>query len=747
MPKSIYLNYSNPQNNGTQIKGGNLPYKFVVPLDETLKLNPKSEVALHNIELERPIITIDQDASFYISINDPSSGLIGAGSFNENPIDYTINTVESLILKPQQVLQFETDIQQKRTFQCNPFYNPIVPNIYIKIQKGVYSKNGFLEEVAFQANSQLSDFLASNLPQFYNPFKFAVVNDGEKTFLGLFNESKLYPGRISSAQGTVIPGIVNSNNMTDDGLFSINIADFITNPSNLAYPTSQRYLINGERSIYLEANAGTTWTSFAFLNSSVNILNNKQDNLTDRQNSGIQFSLNFAETGQDEYFAGFLSQCYQMTHWEDKDTPQIIEVKGLDGIELPKCYCGLYFRKEPEGVFMHVIGTANPYYAVDTFEDGEPPADRYLCYRNSTTPISYMNCLYSTFIPTSSGVKEKSIYGIEFYYRYSKQSKALIYQNPDELQTTPENVRIYFRVYATNGIDSKTNNRVLFDSKTIDYYFSHEMLRENYMVFNPSSMYSSVFTDGIEIKRDAAANMGVSGGFVPFIACNSVAETGSEGFYNLYTNPTRLFDYQQARNIPDVDGTYTEKAYLQADPTTEIDIVGKYCYLPLGIYSYGFAQMTPQISRIFGSIPSSALTLLPTVNKQRLNYDGFTPNRFPFDINAEQGLFTLYTEGNKYHVILKNIPLAAMANIKTDLSNSKRQNIIYTVRQSDTNLTNIESNKLTITHYPHLLKYLSLYNNNEIQLNSIEVEIRNADTGELAQEITDCSLEILFNQN
>jgi len=735
MVKSLYLNYS------SQV-AGNLPYKFVVPLDETLKLDKNSEAALHNIELERPLIVLDNDEEFYIYLNP-------LGNANKISYDFTQENgdkVGNLVYSPSQVQALEQLADQKKTYQCNPFYTPLIPNVYIKIPKGIYSKNGFLEMIAFSANEQINDYFINNIPQFYNPYRFAVVNDGEKTFLGLYNESKLVPGRISSVTDDVIPDIVNSNNMSDDGLFSINIADITQIPSNLAYPTPSRYLINGERSIYLDANAGTTWTSFCFLNSSVNILNNKQDNLTDRQNSSLQFSLNFSEAGQDEYFAGFLSQCYQMTHWENKNTPQLLEVKGLDGIELPKCYCGLYFRKEADGVFMHVIGVANPYYAVDTFIDDEPPADRYLCFRNSTTPIEYLNVLYSTFVPTNTQVKEKSVYGIEFYYRYSRQNKALVYQNPTDQSTIPENVRIYFRVYCSNNIDNKTNNRVLFDSRSIDYYFSHEMLKENYLIFNPDSMQSTVFEDGTQLKRDAAANMGVPGGFVPFLACNNVAETGYEGFYNLYTNPTRLSDYEKASTITDIYGNLIETAYLQDDPETVVNIVGKYNYLPLGIYSYGFSNMSNGLAKIFGSTPGQLNFSITDVTVANSAYDGFSPSRFPFDINAELGIYTLFTEGNKYHIILKNIPLAAIANIK-DTGNGKRQNIVYTVRQSDTNLTNVESNKLTITHYPHLLKYLTLYNNNELQLNSIEVEIRNAETGKYATEITDCSLEILFNQN
>jgi hypothetical protein len=147
---------------------------------------------------------------------------------------------------------------------------------------------------------------------------------------------------------------------------------------------------------------------------------------------------------------------------------------------------------------------------------------------------------------------------------------------------------------------------------------------------------------------------------------------------------------------------------------------------------------------------TSAFDKLSKINKSLLLdptiYGGFTTARFPFDINSELGITKIFTEGNKYHIIIKNIPLAALANVK-DTGNAKRQNIVYTLRQSDSDLTNIETNSLEITHYPNFIKYLSMYNNNEVNINFIEVEIRNAETGKYAEEITDCSLEILFSNS
>ncbi len=420
---------------------------------------------------------------------------------------------------------------------------------------------------------------------------------------------------------------------------------------------------------------------------------------------------------------------------------------------------------------MHVCGTSNPYYAVDTYTDNtqNPPiTGRRLCYRNSVSPIEEMNVLFSTLLSEDTFVKSKSMFGIEFYYRYSTNSKNLIYRNfyekigaaskPSDYQ--PENFRLYFRVYSTSSIDSKTNNRILFDSRSIDYYFSHYMAIDSFNIVNPTNTNSSVFLNGgFENVRDAAWNTGVANGMVPFIACKNVAQA-TGGFYNMNMNSTRIDDYQNAKETGDDD--LTESGYYKHDPNTKIDIPGKYNYLPLGIFSYGFSNVSTQLSSILGASPL-ALYNSPSTGFENQNskfsFGGFNANRFPFDINAELGISQIYTEGNKYHIIIKNVPLAAMTNSREvkynpqfgtmdyNKSQAKRQNIIYTLRQSDINLTNVEANNLTITHYPNLLKYLSLYNNNELQLNAIEVEIRNAETGEYATEITDCSLEILFNQN
>lgn len=442
-----------------------------------------------------------------------------------------------------------------------------------------------------------------------------------------------------------------------------------------------------------------------------------------------------------------------MKNWTSPDVVESVQVNSLDTM-LPKSYCGLYFKNTADGLLMHVLGCTNPYYSVDTFpnEQAPPDTERFVCYRNSVTPIANMMVLYSTIIPTATSVKNKNMFGIEFYYRYTTNSKTLAYKNLSlegqqllDVILKPENFRLYFRVISTGGIDNKTNNRTLFDSRSIDYYFSHEILVDNYGIFDPAHYPSSVLIDGNNYKRNLLANTGLAGGMVPFLACRNVRNTDETGFYNVTFNPTRLFDYEQSQTNP--DGSMVENGYYPDDLADEVDIDCRFDYIPVGIFSYGFTDMSDQISKVLGtssfdklSKVNQALLLDPTI------YGGFTAARFPFDINSELGITKIFTEGNKYHVILKNIPLAALANIK-DTGNAKRQNIVYTLRQSDLDLTNIETNTLEITHYPNFIKYLSMYNNNEVHINNIEVEIRNAETGKYAEEITDCSLEILFSNS
>jgi len=773
MTKSIYLNF--PSTSST-LKGGDLPYKFIVPLDETLKLNPKSEIALHNVEIERPLIVLNKSETheFWININNTENAIDVYDYYQFPPI---YDSYKKSLLTPNEVNSYETKQEQQITFQANPFYNKLIPNIKVVIPYGVYSKNQFLETLQDAANKAIATYFSNYLPQFYNPYKFAVVNDGSKVFIGLFNESKLLPVKISDVTAEVSAGIINSVGLVDTSVSDVVVADFVNPPNNLAYPVQQylaadseqrTFRLNTDKTIGLAAVAGNNWNTFAFMNSSVNILNNKQDLLTDRQNSGIQFSLGLAEGENEEYFVGFLSQAYQQTHWTNKAQPQTTIIEQINSA-IPLAYCGTYFKKDSTtgNLYLHVVGTSNPYYAVDTFTNlADPPvAGRKLCYRNSVSPIEEMNVLYSTVLPEDLSVKSKSMFGIEFYYRYSTNSKNLIYRNYSEkivanqfkpLDYQPENFRLYFRVYTTSSIDSKTNNRIIFDSRSIDYYFSHYMAIDNYNIVNPTSINSAVFLNGgFENVRDAAWNTGVACGMVPFIACKNVA-VATGGFFNMNMNSTRLDDYQNAKEIG--DDNLDELGYYKADPLTEITIASKYNYLPLGIFSYGFANVSQQLSTILGASPiaQTEKNNIPVSYQNQLpkfTFGGFNANRFPFDINAELGISQIYTEGNKYHIIIKNVPIAVMTNIKekdaggSNKSVAKRQNIIYTLRQSDINLTNVEANNLTITHYPNLLKYLSLYNNNEIQLNALEVEIRNAETGEYAEEITDCSLEILFNQN
>jgi hypothetical protein len=743
MVKSIYLNYS-------EQVAGNKPFKFVVPLDETLKLMKGELVGLHNVSINRPLIVLDSDQQFTILLNQ-NIQLNTEYDWLETPLDSRVQTAT-------EVNNYENSTEFM-TFSINPYYRLLLPNVTVTIPAGTYNKNSFLQILEFKANSALLQTIKNPFPQFYFPYRFAVVNDGEKNYLGLFNFSSQVPFRFSSTSDEHIPGLINYQNLNDDNLTSILVADFAIDNGNLAYPSEMRYLVNNEISINLVDDSSTTiWDTFGFGNSSINLLNNKQDTETDRQNSSLTFGIGVTDAGNEEYYAGCLSQLYQMKNWTSPDVVQSVLVNSLN-TTVPATYCGLYFKNTPDGLILHVLGCTNPYYAVDTFtippvpgeDPPDPPTDRFICYRNSITPIANMMVLYSTIIPTATSVKNKNMFGIEFYYRYTTNSKTLVYKNLElegdifNIPLKPENFRLYFRVITTGGIDSKTNNRTIFDSRSIDYYFSHEMLIDNYGIFDPENYPSSVLKDGNEIKRNLLANTGLAGGMVPFIACRNVDDTGETGFYNMTFNPTRLFDYEQSEINP--DGTMVEYGYYPDDLADKVNIACKFDYLPVGIFSYGFTDMSDQISKVLGT---SAFDKLSKINKSLLLdptiYGGFTTARFPFDINSELGITKIFTEGNKYHIIIKNIPLAALANVK-DTGNAKRQNIVYTLRQSDSDLTNIETNSLEITHYPNFIKYLSMYNNNEVNINFIEVEIRNAETGKYAEEITDCSLEILFSNS
>jgi len=124
----------------------------------------------------------------------------------------------------------------------------------------------------------------------------------------------------------------------------------------------------------------------------------------------------------------------------------------------------------------------------------------------------------------------------------------------------------------------------------------------------------------------------------------------------------------------------------------------------------------------------------------------FNPNFYP-EIPELAGITQLGSDGIRYNIEV-NLPVRAY-NTTESASNDLGQvrNILHNSNPVVEDITNLSSGLVNKNLEPHDIKYLSLNNEEPIKLNQLKVNIRRAKTNELAPEIEDASIEILFKKD
>ena len=133
---------------------------------------------------------------------------------------------------------------------------------------------------------------------------------------------------------------------------------------------------------------------------------------------------------------------------------------------------------------------------------------------------------------------------------------------------------------------------------------------------------------------------------------------------------------------------------------------------------------------------------------QQLNIDNtvsYDPNIYPSNRDIS-GLTELGSDGTRYNIEV-NLPVRAY-NTTTQASNDigQTRTILYNTNALVSNASETTSSIIQKDIEPNNLKYLSLNNPQSIKLNELNINVRRANTNELATEITDASLEILLQK-
>ena len=275
------------------------------------------------------------------------------------------------------------------------------------------------------------------------------------------------------------------------------------------------------------------------------------------------------------------------------------------------------------------------------------------------------------------------------------------YQENDYNASDVNKIKNYYRFLAVN-IDTTTEDilqptdNVLFDSKAFGKTISNDLmvrgfkLDDNVDVGNPTDVYPS--------------------GLVPVFGFRSISGSSEfdQGFY-------------------DIEAPFINKDF----DTTLADSINN---VGVGYYSITVSE---ELANIFGSDILS-----------RINPNGMTDEKLQ---TADFCVSQFYQDNLAYNIQVDNLPINTFQSISkgnTGLVNigTKKPVVLKLNSLFEGKVDNLNSSRLVRTHYENFNKNLKLRNKYSIDTNNFDISVRRARSNELATEITDCSIELVFDK-
>ena len=121
----------------------------------------------------------------------------------------------------------------------------------------------------------------------------------------------------------------------------------------------------------------------------------------------------------------------------------------------------------------------------------------------------------------------------------------------------------------------------------------------------------------------------------------------------------------------------------------------------------------------------------------------FNPNIYPHNL-ALGGITSLGSDLSRYNIEL-NLPTRAYNNTESESNDiGQTRTIVFNTDPVIEETGNFSAGLVNKNILPPDLKFLSLNNPEKIKLNELKVEIRNSKTNNIAEEISDAGIELLF---
>ena len=189
------------------------------------------------------------------------------------------------------------------------------------------------------------------------------------------------------------------------------------------------------------------------------------------------------------------------------------------------------------------------------------------------------------------------------------------------------------------------------------------------------------------------------GGFVPFIAFRNVpnAGTGDTGSVSL-----NIMNLNQVND----GGTWKDS---------------------IGISRFAITNVSEELSYIFGF-------------KEQESLD---PNAYPNMMTPDTGVVSLYSDSIGYNVEITNVGIKTQNNTINTNPGADRP-CVYRLQNEESDLSDFNQTFRRLTHYSPQIKFVDLDNREPLHINNLNIKIRRDVTNQVATEIVDTKLELLF---
>jgi hypothetical protein len=256
------------------------------------------------------------------------------------------------------------------------------------------------------------------------------------------------------------------------------------------------------------------------------------------------------------------------------------------------------------------------------------------------------------------------------------------YENTQNNQDTGYDI-YYFKVYAKQ-------------TQTANYY----QVTDEDVLFDSRTINLSINGDFIRQCFSADPDFGEYQCLVPFVAFKNVPNAISGDTGSVSVNIMNL-------NEALIDGNWKQT---------------------IGISRFAIGNVTEELRYVFGF-------------DQQLNLD---PNAYPNTATPDTGIVSLYSDSIGYNVEITNVGIKTQNNtVNTNPGNDRP--CVYRIQNEESDLSDFNQTFRRLTHYSPQIKFVDLDNREALNINNLNIKIRRDVTNQVATEIEDTKLELLFS--